>query len=257
MSEIASVHGLSDIAEADSRRGGSVKSTASVCSSCQRRTKCTLASVSSAGSPLEEGIYEAGMSVFTENDHFDSVYVVKSGSLQILATTANGEQAIIGFVFPGAVVGSESEESDRYPYTITALEKSRLCAVDKKTLLSLMRVNPDFQLRLLRTIGSQIVQDKKSMLTLFRGTVEAKTAAFVLYLYSRYHNDKYISSDIVLSMPRSAISGYLGITPESLSRCLSSLSKKGAIAVFNRRLSILDMDKLRVLALDCNVPYDL
>jgi CRP/FNR family transcriptional regulator len=248
--EIASIHGQRDSSENGPQRSSSPKPILATCNTCLLQKVCPLTSTSHIGTPLNEAIYEPDSIAFTENDHFDKIYVLKSGSIQISVTNPKGEQSILGFVFPGEMVGWESWKFSRFPYTIKMLERSRLCTLEKKNLLHSMRISPDFQVQLLRAAGQQVMRDRLSPLAMLHGSIEAKTAAFILDIYTRNHVNKHIAPDFILSMPRNSISSYIGITPESLSRSLSSLRKKGAISVFNRRISVLDKKLLHTLAID-------
>ncbi len=222
--------------------------TPAACGECQLKTTCPIASTSDIGPAISEKIYDPGSRVFSEDNTFHKIYVIKSGSLQLSIKSPMLTQTIIGFGFPGELAGWEFSDLGAYMYSATTLEKSRLCAIETKTLLSSMRRDTYFRRRLLRAAALQVMREKVGPLAMLRGPAESKVAAFILDVFSR--NQKYPNTapNFVLSMPRNAISCYLGISPESLSRCLSSLSRKKAITVFNRRVSVPDLELLRKMA---------
>ena len=52
-------------------------------------------------------------------------------------------------------------------------------------------------------------------------------------------------------MPRQDIANYLGVAVETVSRLFARYQDDGVIAVDRRRISILDMDKLKLIVGDC------
>ncbi len=248
MREIAAVHSEISIAERKPSSVAQPESILAVCEQCQLKASCPIASASGTRPAISETVYDLGSRVFSEDGAFDKVYVIKSGSLQLSINSPTLKQKTIGFGFPGEIVGWESWSSGAYLYSATTLDKSRLCAIKTKTLLISMRRDTRFLQQLLRMTAQQVMREKTAPLAMLRGPVEGKTAAFILDIFTRSHKHWSIAPNVVLSMPRNAISSFLGISPESLSRCLSGLARKKAITVFNRRISVLDLDLLRSLA---------
>lgn len=228
------------------------RSLTSKCGDCHQRNRCLLRPLEiisqAIGRPLlSEHVYEASSTIVRENESIDKILVLKSGSVQLSNLDSTGKEQIFGFAFPNSILASEAIETRNSYLTIITLEKSRACKIEKAELLYAMRINSEFCRSFLSAVARQIMEEKKYTLKLCRGSVEARTAAFVLYLYEIYYPERSISTDIILSMPRSSISSFLDITPESLSRCLSNLSTQKLISVFNRRITILSIDGLKAL----------
>jgi CRP/FNR family transcriptional regulator len=240
--------------------GGSIAQTRpsknnpiSNCVNCHQRNRCPLSPIDKISQiierlPLREAVYEPGATVATENQKIDKILVVKSGSVQLSSLNTAGVQQTHGFAFPNSILAPESIETGNLYLTMTTLEKTRICAIDRTELLYALRLDSDFFHLYLKAIAQQVEAEKIYTMKLRRGTVETRTSAFILHLYDTYNPARGMSNDIILSMSRSSISSYLDITSESLSRCLSSLSKHKIISVFNRRITILNIDGLKKLA---------
>lgn len=228
-------------------------STPSKCADCHQRNRCPLSPIDKISQiihklPLTESTYEASSTIAQENSKLSKIMVVKSGSLLLSNRGSEESIHVQGFTFPNAILVPESIETGKLDLTITALEKTRICEIERIELLYALRLSVNFFQLFLRAIADQSASEKTYMMKLRRGSVDARTAGFLLQLSKRYNAGNNTSKDIILSMSRSDISSYLDITTESLSRCLSRLSKSNVISVFNRRISILDIESLKSIA---------
>jgi CRP/FNR family transcriptional regulator len=73
----------------------------------------------------------------------------------------------------------------------------------------------------------------------------AKVAGFIIHIIDQYKLSDKNTNEIIFTMSRSEIASFLGITIESVSRALKHLAKEDIIEVFNRRVTIKDMEKLQ------------
>lgn len=195
---------------------------------------------------IQEYNVDSGETIIEEGSEFKSIFAVKSGSVKICL----GEQKdnVDGFFFPANIIGIEGFGYHKAINSIVALERSRLCEIDFEKLLDIMTRFPALQRHFLTMISRQIQGSHRIAGAIRNGSVEQRTAAFLMFISYQYNQQRLSNSDIVLPMARSDISNYLGITPESLSRALSLLGKKRVIKVFNRRVSLLNLDELESLA---------
>lgn len=223
------------------------------CTDCHQRGRCPLSPVENISQiinklPLTESTYEASTTIAQENSKLSKIMVVKSGSLQLSNRASDDSVQVHGFTFPNSILAPESIETGKLDLTISTLEKTRICEIERIELLYALRLSVNFFQLFLSSIAKQSASEKSYMMRLRRGSVDARTAGFILQLNETYNAGYNNSNDIILSMSRSEISSYLDITTESLSRCLSRLSKSNVISVFNRRISIMDVDRLKSIA---------
>lgn len=189
---------------------------------------------------------DAGEVVIEEGSEFRSIFAVKSGSVKICL--GEHKDNVDGFYFPANIIGMEGFGYHKSINSIVALERSRLCEIDFEKLLDIMTRFPAVHRYFLTMISRQLQGNQRIAGAIRNGSVEQRTAAFLMFISYQYNQRRLSNSDIVLPMPRSDISNYLGVTPESLSRALSLLSKKRVIKVFNRRVSLLNLDELKELS---------
>lgn len=228
----------------------------SICENCRHQFSCVVTPL--IGSELypqyrdvlvEEYSVEEGQAVFREGEPNSSIYLVKSGSVKISRVINEDEEGILGFGFSWRILGFESVGQGRHVYSVIALEKVRICRLDYPKLLSLMFSSQELHARFIELTMNQIVEDSNLWMATYNGCVQKRAAAFLLFLAKKNSYSGSISREIHLPMPRCDISKYLGVSVESLSRGLSSLSKRGVIDVYNRRVDILDVEGIQDIAL--------
>ena len=100
-----------------------------------------------------------------------------------------------------------------------------------------------------QTMSQEITRDQYAMLSLGNMLAEQRFAAFLVNLSSRYKVRGYSQTSFQLRMSRQEIGNYLGMTIESISRLLFKFKKMKWINVDKREIELLDLDALRLLAI--------
>ena len=80
--------------------------------------------------PIQKGDY-----IFRNGDHFRSLYAVRSGTVKIYTTTDDCNKQIMGFYFPGEIIGFDGIEKDIHQCSAVALETCTYCAHQTKNLV--------------------------------------------------------------------------------------------------------------------------
>jgi CRP/FNR family transcriptional regulator len=107
---------------------------ASLCMACEVRARCLGDTAAQAGTVQLRGILAGRQALrgreilYRPGEPFDTVYTVRSGAL-ISTVQGEGGPAVIGFHFPGEVVGVDGMATGRQQVTVTALEETQLCAL--------------------------------------------------------------------------------------------------------------------------------
>lgn len=146
----------------------------------------------------------------------DRIYLNISGLLRLFYIDYNGSEVVKHFCVENTCAISYSaflsrKESDIY---IQALEDTSLLAIDHETYRKLMDGHPCWQKAARRLAEFMFILKEK------------KEASFLLYdaqeRYARFLRDY---PNLESRIPQYHIASYIGITPESLSRIRSTISK--------------------------------
>jgi CRP-like cAMP-binding protein len=181
----------------------------------------------------------AGSEVYGEGDEAMAWYRVQSGVLRTCKLLPDGRRQVEDFLFAGDFFGMETGGEHNFaaeavtPATVVRYARPRLSAAAATDL----RVAT----RLLDVTLAQLVKAYNRVALLGRKTAEEKLATFLLEMLDRSLDAKVID----LSMSRTDIADYLGLTIETVSRTFSVLKHAGIISLPNaQRVFVLDRKAL-------------
>lgn len=192
-----------------------------------------------------------GDMLFESGTPLKSLYAVRTGSFKTFTLTEQGEQQITGFHLPGDVIGFDAINTEQHASYAEALETGMICEIPYHNLEALLGQLPKLRQQMMRLMSQDIQADQQMLLLLNRKTAEQKLATFLNHLASRYGNRGFSSKAFRLSMTRSDIGNYLGLTVETISRLLSKLHKDQIVEVDGKLITINDATALSQLAGHC------
>ena len=183
--------------------------------------------------------------LFSVGDHFEGIYVLRSGSAKSFITTEDGEEHITKFYYPGDMLGIDGFGEFTHTQTAQFLETSSVCLINESQVNSLMQTSANFRNSLLQSMSRTLASDSAMMMCLSSCTSEQKVARFLLDLSSGYSARNLSGSEFMLSMTRTDIANYLGMAIETVSRVFASFQQRNIIEVKLRHLTILDFVALK------------
>jgi len=191
----------------------------------------------------QSGAFDAGQIVYRRGDNFKSLYVIQSGIAKSETGNIDGRQQVTGFYFPGDLIGIESISTKKQPCDLIAVEKTRFCEIPFAELEKLCTELPELQHELFLRMGQRIHHDEFTCLVNRGETVERRILLFLTEIFQKLGNSKYVSANCLsLPMTKADISSYLGLQPETFSRSLKQLQKKGYIKSKLKHVEILDLE---------------
>jgi CRP/FNR family transcriptional regulator len=185
--------------------------------------------------------------LFRSGDRFESLFGVRFGFLKSTAGTEDGREQVIGFHLKGDLVGFDGIATQQHCCELTALEGSELIVIPEASLLGSAPEAQPLREFIHRAMSQQLIRDQKALLLLGRFKAEQRVASFLLDLAQRFKARGYSRSEFVLRMTRAEIGSYLGVTLETVSRCLSRFALDGLIARRGRNIRIIDAAALEWL----------
>lgn len=183
----------------------------------------------------------AGQTLVRQGDAVEALYTIRVGSLKALIDEPNGTERIVGFHFPGTVIGLAEPEQRYWLRTFIALEDTWLCRIPLKVLDDAMRR------RLIALMSERLQQAYRMHLTLACRSGPKRMAAFLLELSADFGARGLSASRFHLPMNYTDISNYLGMRHESVCRILGSMQELGLLSKSGKNIRILDMQALQHL----------
>ncbi len=183
--------------------------------------------------------------LFRAGNTFTNLYAVRTGCIKLTVSSQQGEEQILGFYLPGEIIGFDGIEHSLHSCTAVALDTSSLCAISYTNLSEVCRQLPALNEQMFRLMGHELTQDNQLLLSVTKKHAEGRIATFLLSLSTRFQRLGYSAVEFRLAMSRSEIGNYLGLTFETVSRCLNKLQKQNLISINHKYIHILDMSALK------------
>ncbi len=191
--------------------------------------------------------HKRGHTLFTSDQPFRSLFVVRSGSFKTTISAKDGRDQVTGFYFPGEFIALDAIHQQNYQSNAKALESSSVCELPFNNLEEIGKEMPQLQIQMLTRLSKELAGDKNLMLLLGKKTADEKLATFLLSLSKRFQERGFSATDFQLSMSRGDIANHLGLAVETVSRLFSRFQEEGLILIAGKALSIKDIEKLRLM----------
>ncbi|MFJ4292615.1 helix-turn-helix domain-containing protein [Cupriavidus sp. NPDC089707] len=188
-----------------------------------------------------------GQPLYLIGDPATALYAIRVGTVKTHVTSEDGRTQVVGFHFPGELVGLDSLARTRYVSYATALEDTELCVIAIDPGRAATAAAPAAaQLFLALDYQARRARAMQTMLALM--TAEERLVTFLLWMADGFAARGFSSSAFILRMSREEIGSYVGLTLETVSRQFSRLAEIGLIRVRHRCIELLDKPALRAIA---------
>ena len=163
-------------------------------------------------------------------------YMITSGCARSVRVLEDGRRQVAAFVFPGDLFGWEAD--GQHEVGAEAITPVRVLRVVSAALDALTLRDPVVG-RWLRAVSARQSRDVSERLAVL-GCLSApeRIAHFMLAMANR--PGIAVGGQIVLPMCRRDIADYLGLTVETISRCLSQYERDAVLAVKSDKIKILN-----------------
>jgi CRP/FNR family transcriptional regulator, nitrogen fixation regulation protein len=181
------------------------------------------------GAPMS---FSRNTEIYGENEPADYLYKVVSGTVRTYKIFDDGRRQIGGFYFPGDMFGLEHGES--HQFSAEAIDNCVVLVVKRSALVALAERDGDIARQLWSHTAAELRRVRAHMLLLIK-SAEQRVACFLIEMAARTPNHEVVE----LPMSRQDIADYLGLTIETVSRTLTHLEAKAAIALPTSRRIVL------------------
>jgi CRP/FNR family transcriptional regulator len=185
--------------------------------------------------------------LFNAGEKCRFLYAVRSGAVKSWATSANGDERIIGFHLPGELVGVDALGDGQHSCTAAALESTSVCRVPLAALNMLASTYPDINAQVQRLLGEVLTQANELLVLLGKRSAAERMASFLLNLSGRLERRGFSHREFSLTMTRQDVGNYLGLALGTVCRLLAELQEAGVLSVRRRYIHIHDVDSLRAI----------
>lgn len=186
--------------------------------------------------------------LYSNGEALQSLYAIRSGSFKTYIINQQGEEQITGFHLPGDLLGFDAIATAAHPSYAQALETGMVCEIPYDMLDELSATLPKLRKQILKLMSCEINSDQTMLALLNQKNAEQRIASFLTMLSRRHKKLNLASNEFRLTMTRSDIGNYLGLTIETVSRLLNRLSKQSLITVQGKLIFLNDVEGLQQIA---------
>lgn len=226
----------------------------SACSRCSLAHLCLPYGLDADDIERLESLVDVGVSIqrgeelFAQGDALNAIYAVGAGAMKTSVVDAEGLEQIMGFYYPGDLLGLDGLGDNIHHCRAAALEKTRICRIPFDRFDQLVDDVPGLRRQLMRLMSQALSADEQLLLTLGRKSSEGRIATLLLSLSRRRQMRGLSASPVRLSMKRTELANFLGMRIETVSRVLRRLQECNIVAVQRSDVDILDFDGLEARA---------
>ena len=173
-----------------------------------------------------------------------AIGLIISGSAKLVRTLPNGADHISEFAYPGSLLFGHTGESEA-PH-LTALESARILLLPNEPCLTTWAEDGTFWNEIMKAAMARIQSLEIHAARLARMSACERVAAFLISLVKI---EAYETNSLRLHLPmsRADIGNHLGLTIETISRCIARLKNEKLVACPSRHeMLILDVRRLAI-----------
>lgn len=167
--------------------------------------------------------YEKGFAMIEEDSPVKDIIVIRRGRVKICRFDAAGEEYILDILHDGQAIWHDLFLQDPvYHYSAVCLTDVTVCRISRQKFMDIIKANPETALSLIRMLSTELKDAKDKVMLLSIRSPEIRLAGFLLDRDMTCVNGK-------IHMKLDDIAASIGLRPETVSRNISRLEKKGLV----------------------------
>ncbi len=182
--------------------------------------------------------FPRGTVIQAQGEACDIVGNIVEGVVKLSSASANGDDHIVGLLFPSDFFGRLFSEELQFSYE--AVTDVMLCAMNKTDFERFLGEHPDVEHEMLKAKLDEL-DAVREWAAITNGHTTMQRVATLLYVFSRRSKNQHLEIKapprLVVHVPlsRRDIADYLGTTPETLSRNIQTLARGKVIRIINAK----------------------
>lgn len=190
-----------------------------------------------------------GERLFRQGSGLHALYVIKDGVLKTVMLDCEGREQVIGFHFPGDLVGLDALRSGEHVCVGIAVVKSQVGVIPMHRLKAQLRDDKSLNQALLMLASKLLVEHEQLLMLVNQRSSIERVAVLLFSLACRLGGCGRVATELSLPMSRRDIANHLGLAMETVSRAIHALQSEGVISGYGKNMKILAPMRLRQWAM--------
>ena len=196
-----------------------------------------------------DSLHNRGSVLFAEGEPARGVYILRTGSATVSISSSEGRVVALRVVRAGEVLGLNAVlRNSTYEATVKTVQPSRVSFIPRAELLDLLKNSHGGAVSLVKLLSRELAElTERARSLLLPQTASARLAQLLLHLSNEPGNnsgsrviDKVFTHEQVAEM--------IGSSRETVTRLLTSLSRRNIVQVTSNSILICDSAALETLA---------
>jgi CRP-like cAMP-binding protein len=177
------------------------------------------------------------------------VYVVASGRLKVMSTSADGDELVLNLLDAGEVVGElPLLIGGQRTATVVALEPTELVVLERREFLRFLREHPDAAPELLTVLAERVVHLSECVEDYAFLGVAGRIAKKLLVLADNFGEAGPDGVHVTLRLSQGELAQYVGTTRETVNKQIRHWSDEGVLHMESGAITLHRLDELSRLA---------
>ena len=190
--------------------------------------------------------FNKGELIFLEGGPCPGLFVVHSGAVKIFKMSPAGREQTLGIEAPGRPVAELAVlDEGPYPASAAAIEDTVVFMIPKAEFHRLCRHHPDIAFRIIRSLAGRFRKLVGLVEILAFLEVGQRLARFLIERIKQEGKSTPNGIEVLVDMSHQDIASRIGTVRELVSRSFSRFQEQGLLAVKNRTVTVIDMDRLK------------
>lgn len=180
--------------------------------------------------------------LFWEGDPASKMFVIKSGRVKLLKTSAAGKDMVLEVMVPGQICGGATLFADYHRSGAQAVEATVAFGLTRESYDRLLTKYPEIARGIIKYLGSKLMDAHDVIISLVSSKVESRIASVIVRLAENHGTPTKDGILINIRLTRKDIADIVGSTIETTIRTISKFRKKGYLSTASGRLLIKNLN---------------
>ncbi len=192
--------------------------------------------------------YPRGRVILGSNPNPEVVYFVKSGRVKISTSSTDGREQILALLERGDLFGELTSQEMPSSTRVEAFDQCVVCTLHRPIFEEVVRRSPEVGIQVIRVLARRLRAAEQTVEDLGLRDVPGRLASLLLRLAEEYGEHDGAGIRLSFRLTHQDIAHMVGSTRETVTTVMSRFREDGLIAVEQRILIILDLEKLGIIA---------
>jgi CRP/FNR family transcriptional regulator len=187
--------------------------------------------------------YKKGETIFKQGSFANHIHFIKSGLVKVYIEIPNSEKNLVINILPsGNLLGLPSIYGNKvYTYTVTAIENTTICIIEKNIIKDLIEKNGKFAADIIKTMNHCSNSTYDRFISLTHKQLNGRLADTLIYLSEEiYHTHKF-----KLSLSRADLAELTGMSTMSVVKVIKDFKDNKIIKNESGSIEIINMPLLK------------